>query len=597
MLKRAASQILSSRVSQQSMRSTRPLALAARRQISSTTISPSTFNPSDVPQEPVVDKSKEEAEESEDIPWYLRSEESSTLSTPIFKAEMPEIPTDSPEFVEPIVRSLIDLGLDDLKLFDLRGREEELPLAQNMSFALVCQGKSPKHIQNAAEQLSTLLKKNHDIIPFVEGLIKPNSTLRMKRRLKQKKPVNDFGLGVNSWVMVDTQLGLMINLLTPERRKQVNLEYLWCTPEERPLYEPKGEIDTTDSDSVFAGIFRRFYSTTPTDVPFEVKAVQCFQLSDFNTFEKEIVPTLRADPSRALSVLDTLITSLKSTDVNTLVGVSDEEATNKSKEIFTFINACTPTTPSASHWDKRFEAISILSTIFPHEVPVRHLTNSLILQAGSGVSITEKQLGEFIDTISMNLVLSPPSKIMNQAEVDHASRAKLDQFSRVMEVYGAQERGQLSDEVVLKVLKLGTQQHMYLRTDEIVPVSGVFDVLLDLFGQRYPSLEIVEFVLVTYLKANETGKFWKFWDSLHEYSVTQDGEGVIVDNRPWALLTDLLVENDYEKFIEELLNRRLPEAVDLGAPVTDELKENVTTIINRFDETGRAYDNLRRVFA
>lgn len=150
---------------------------------------------------------------------------------------------------------------------------------------------------------------------------------------------------------------------------------------------------------------------------------------------------------------------------------------------------------------------------------------------------------------------------------------------------------------MLKVLKLGTQQHMYLRTDEIVPVSGVFDVLLDLFGQRYPSLEIVEFVLVTYLKANETGKFWKFWDSLHEYSVTQDGEGVIVDNRPWALLTDLLVENDYEKFIEELLNRRLPEAVDLGAPVTDELKENVTTIINRFDETGRAYDNLRRVFA
>lgn len=226
-------------------------------------------------------ESKDEVspEASEDIPWYLRDDITSDL-VETKNIELPEIPAHAPSQVEEFVKLLAyDYGMDDLLIFDMTLLPEEHEFKENnknVEFILVSTGKSEKHIYKAANELRIHLKHAYNTVPLIEGMVSSARTPAMRRRLlrrARKGPLatdNEYGRAANSWVMCSYE-GIDVHMLTSERRKELNLESLWCAPEDLHKYSGS-ETASMESDNIFSGIrryhtmtsFRREYSVNST---------------------------------------------------------------------------------------------------------------------------------------------------------------------------------------------------------------------------------------------------------------------------------------------------------------------------------------------
>lgn len=519
-------------------------------------------------------------EQEPETPWYLRSEESSTLTKPVFQAEKPVIPANAPTLLEPLVESLISLGLAEFKVFDIRDRDD-IPMSSLADFCIVCEGKSEKHIQNATQEVITLIKHRFGVVPEVEGLVKPNTSMKMKKRLKMKKPVNDFGVGINSWIMLDTQTGVFLNLLTPERREMLNLEYLWCPVEEKDQYRRRRDVAPQHDDSIFAGIFRRSYSTGVMDL--EKRALQSFQLDDLQTFQS-LLPQIKGDPQVSLTVLSHIVQALRESDIDQTFALSPD-----GNKYYTYFNESFPLTPTLEHWHQRFQLIEILHNLFPQHFMAEMLSQHLLLQITSGLEIQEAQLVAFVRVLHRSISLNPPQEVMDVQKVTYISNQKANELARVLRAYTSVNRANLPDELVLDILKLYTQQHQYGKSDEVIPLSPVFGVILETFAKR-SSPEIVEFVLVSFLKANDTESFWKYWTELYEYQYQEDQ--VILEQRHWDVLTGVLADNYHERLCEQFLNYEFRKFVDNGFTMTPQMKQNVQSLLKKYDSTGELYPGL-----
>ncbi|GME93878.1 unnamed protein product [[Candida] boidinii] len=56
-----------------------------------------------------------------DLPWYMRPEESPTISSPLRQIEIPDLPQNSPQTLKQIIEfTANELGIINLQIFDLR---------------------------------------------------------------------------------------------------------------------------------------------------------------------------------------------------------------------------------------------------------------------------------------------------------------------------------------------------------------------------------------------------------------------------------------------------------------------------------------------
>lgn len=202
-------------------------------------------------------------------PWYLNPEESSISSSPLTQVEIPKFPTDHPETLENLVLYLAnDLGLTDLKIFDMRNKatDDSTEGAYDISdFMIIGTGKSAKHIQKASSELDYYIKHNLHKLPITEGILKSGKLAKYHRRLQRKGKTApnyskyDYGSSPNTWVMTDTKTdGIIIHMLTSERRNDLNLEYLWSDPSDKHLYKKSSR--RVISDDIFSGV--RYFHTS-----------------------------------------------------------------------------------------------------------------------------------------------------------------------------------------------------------------------------------------------------------------------------------------------------------------------------------------------
>jgi ribosomal silencing factor RsfS len=551
---------------------------------------------------------KETAAEAESIPWYLREDESSRLDKPIFRAEMPHLPQNSPKSLEPVLDYMINkLGLDNFKVFDVRDIEDsDLPISSFGDIMVIAQGKSEKHLQNASQDLITHLKQEHEVFPFVEGLLKPNSMVRMRRRMKRRlmnkkrtKEDEEFGVGANSWIMIDTKINnIFIHLLTPERRERLNLEYIWCKPEERDTYRPRTEsriesngreiFDIDESDSIFSGL-KRHYSTQ-NSLSLDDSVLRQIEVQEFDISDESALK-IRSNPEMSLNILQGIITKLESS-------VKDSLNTSILDNYIQIFNKVFPHEPTLAHWNTRFDFHYYLQFIHLEKYMFRELTNTLKNQVASGISITEDQFSKYLKALSSSLVAEYPLK---EEQLNHQTDVGLRTLFQILPVVEINRPDILNDDsIVLDILRLTTQQHLYglVPADYTLLYQKNFNILLDFFyadGSRRPSPEIIEFALVTYLKANDIKKFFEFWESLSVISKS-DENTLVLDDRPWDLLFEILLDHYKENFIDVLLHDQLPFFIQLKFPTDNQVNSTVTEILDRFDSSGGAYAEIREYF-
>lgn len=216
------------------------------------------------PESPPSEAANQENDDS-DTPWYLRE----NVASPLLEkreAPIPDVPTSAPPALESYLNLLSKkYGMHDIELFDMTHPDNaahDFRVANpDVDYIIICSGKSEKHNFKAAYDLRMFLKKEQDDqLPRMEGMVSRAMSPLMRRRIARRgakgPPAshNEYGRAANSWILCHHD-HIDIHILTEKRRQELQLELLWCKPEDAWKYEQQ-DFHEPLSDDIFSGIRR-----------------------------------------------------------------------------------------------------------------------------------------------------------------------------------------------------------------------------------------------------------------------------------------------------------------------------------------------------
>ncbi|KAI9848045.1 MAG: ATPase synthesis protein 25 mitochondrial [Sclerophora amabilis] len=199
----------------------------------------------------------------EPVPWYLQSQSEVSTKSLSERQGLPGLPEDSPNILEPVLEHMsINLGIDDIRLFDLRKLHPPAALGANL-IMLIGTARSEKHLHVCADRLCRWGRTTYDLNPFADGLLGRNELkLKMKRKARRAKLLGKVGAkgsdnaddGIRTgWVCVNMGIvqenvterddanqphfigfgklsggvRIVVQLLTDQKRVELDLESLW----------------------------------------------------------------------------------------------------------------------------------------------------------------------------------------------------------------------------------------------------------------------------------------------------------------------------------------------------------------------------------
>ncbi|KAL2819229.1 Pex12 amino terminal region-domain-containing protein [Aspergillus granulosus] len=251
--------------------------------------SPSPQSTSGIPSSELLEniEPKPASESSQHIPWYLQEETSVPEQAEASSSDhLPELPENPPKLLPVLLEYVYkDLGLDGLKLYDLRGFETPPALGANV-IMIMGTVRSVKHLNVSADRLCRWLRSNYKLSPYADGLLGRNE-LKIKLRRKNRRArlasrtggvIDDKDDGITTgWICVNAgvvekaaaqevssdafegfgHLGggtrLVVQLFTEEKRAELDLESLW-----------EGRIRRAQQEKIQ-------HSDAPADAPEEVR--------------------------------------------------------------------------------------------------------------------------------------------------------------------------------------------------------------------------------------------------------------------------------------------------------------------------------------
>ncbi|KAI9705463.1 MAG: ATPase synthesis protein 25 mitochondrial [Candelina mexicana] len=219
----------------------------------------------DVALEPIPEQEPvRQAVSNEQLPWYLQVQTPQPAASPLFaRQSIPEVPSNSPDLLHPLLEHIsIDLGLDNLTLFDLRELDPPPALGTNLLMVLGT-ARSEKHLHVSADRLCRWLRTSHTLSPYADGLLGRNELkLKLRRRARRTKLLSSVGAsdrgntddGIRTgWICVNvgrlengpaaaenleedgivgfgspnSGVKVVVQMLTEEKRNEIDLESLW----------------------------------------------------------------------------------------------------------------------------------------------------------------------------------------------------------------------------------------------------------------------------------------------------------------------------------------------------------------------------------
>ena len=199
------------------------------------------------------------------MPWYLQEQESQQIRNPLAERQMlPSLPHDPPPLLQPIIEHLsMNVGLDNLLLLDIRKVDPPPALGASL-LMLIGTARSEKHLHVSADRFCRWLRTFHKLSPYADGLLGRNELkLKLKRKARRAKLLSSVGSsddgnadeGIRTgWVCVNVGsieeidggeqgktiidgfidfggqykgANLVVQMLTEEKREELDLEGLW----------------------------------------------------------------------------------------------------------------------------------------------------------------------------------------------------------------------------------------------------------------------------------------------------------------------------------------------------------------------------------
>lgn len=166
------------------------------------------------------------------VPWFLRVKTPQPTSHPFaHRQELPELPDDPPEALEPLLKHLSEeLGINDISLIDLRSMDPPPAIGAD-TIMIIGNARSERHLHISADKICRWLRSEWKMAPYADGLLGRNELKIKNRRLKKKGKLINTETGAQDgvgWICVDVgSQGLVLQLFTPHRREEIDLEGLW----------------------------------------------------------------------------------------------------------------------------------------------------------------------------------------------------------------------------------------------------------------------------------------------------------------------------------------------------------------------------------
>ncbi|CAK7213114.1 ATPase synthesis protein 25 mitochondrial [Sporothrix bragantina] len=244
-----------------------PATSAAPQESTDTASSTSTTSPSSSTT-PSSTATSTSTSTSSDIPWYMKVDVPKHATLTLQDTPLPEIPPNVPSLVKPLLTFVAeDLGLDDLKLLDLRALDPPAALGPDL-IMLFGSARSERHLHVSADRLVRWLRK-YGINATADGLLGRNELkIKLRRKARRAKllgnmaslenaaggPPIDDGISTQ-WVCLhagtlgrsrveggstdaegrttgfgslrSTGSTVVVQMFTEAKRKQLDLETLW----------------------------------------------------------------------------------------------------------------------------------------------------------------------------------------------------------------------------------------------------------------------------------------------------------------------------------------------------------------------------------
>lgn len=233
----------------------------------------------------IQEQEQEETAETH-VPWYLQEQpqEPAEPSPIAHRQRLPDLPEYAPELLQPLLQHVsVELGLDNLTLLDLRRLDPPPALGSNL-LMIIGTARSEKHLHVSADRLCRWLRTEYKMSPYADGLLGRNELkLKIRRKVKRARLMSAVGSkatgsgeiddGIRTgWVCVNVgkveggelpeeqsklqraegMVGfgahtkgsnIVVQMLTEEKRGEVDLEKLWSGIMNRATKEKEKEAE------------------------------------------------------------------------------------------------------------------------------------------------------------------------------------------------------------------------------------------------------------------------------------------------------------------------------------------------------------------
>jgi hypothetical protein len=385
---------------------------------------------------------------TEDVPWYLEEETQEPISPLAERQKLPDIPENAPENLQDIVQHLsIDIGLDYLRLLDLRDLDPPPALGTGLIMILGT-ARSEKHLHVSADRFCRWLRSKYKLSPNPDGLLGRNELkLKLRRRAKRAKLLGSVGTdkaadsndGIRTgWVCVDagviqrgsrheqsledegiigfggidSSVRLVVQMLTEDKRHEMDLETLWDKAlarqerkemreaAEREILLKSSTLEASENDKV--GLtdqpLQHIANAMDSAANRNHKSYNPIQRRNFSSSTRAYESDSKERPNPRLTThfLEMLRQSSK-VDMNTKLGKSPDNS-DKTSFLRDFYKSLPPSTV-ADHWRYRMELVAIGIEHGQDGYTEQHLEN-LLSKMGRAIKAIPLSCFEFvIDTI------------------------------------------------------------------------------------------------------------------------------------------------------------------------------------------------------
>ena len=538
-----------------------------------------------------LQKTKVNAQDTS-LPWYLRESAGAfrERNLPDAMAERQRLP-DPPPFAPPILQPLlehtsVDIGLDDLCLLDLRRIDPPPALGSNL-LMIIGTARSEKHLHVSADRLCRWLRSTYKLRPEADGLLGRNELkLKLKRRNRRMKmlasvnaidrPDRDDGISTN-WVCVNVgqvepaadapdfiqrkpgfvgfgsqtkKVTLVVQMLTEEKRNEMDLEGLWNTVQKvKDMNQPEVESDPLDAGKLLTasstsiserGISRKnepkskapnkpasFLDRPVTMDTIQTRGYHVDTRSYRSTRENEFAKPLEVDrigstfgeasKNSTEDLLNQLV-EMKHADALLSLGKHAKDWSSI-KFLYDFYKSI-PAFPEMIHWE-------CLAEFYLHALKLRHPgytvedMNSLMLKAQlAGVDISERFFVKAFEAM-----LLPIADQIAKGQPVRASLAKASKVMEKMEHYG---HDPLSDRMILSLNTSITPTSVSSGDDAwrelTVTLHDQLHDVMDAAGVTPMENRFYEQLLASCAQLGHWRGFWNVWHGVARRSLARSAE-------------------------------------------------------------------------